>query len=155
MWWRFDQMYLFAMQLNSAYFLRNFFFQLLLRKLTVFENLPKKVSVYNTSKKSWKTTSHSLKINQNHNVWKSAQMSHFQFLHFPPTFVLLKLTSLVILFDYKLQLFKNSSSWPFFSNSNEFLSVNVARFARSVEWDFYVTFNLGLYAAQSILFKSK
>ena len=33
----------------------------------------------------------------------------FQFWHFPPIFVLLKLTCLVTLFDRKLQVFKNSS----------------------------------------------
>ena len=33
----------------------------------------------------------------------------FEFWHFPPIFVLLKLTCLVTLFDRKLQVFKNSS----------------------------------------------
>ena len=37
----------------------------------------------------------------------------FEFWHFPPIFVLLKLTSLVTLFDRKLQFFKNSPNWPF------------------------------------------
>ena len=46
-----------------------------------------------------------------HCVWKSTKMSH---LHFPPIFVLLKLTCLVTLFDRKLQVFKNSPKWIIF-----------------------------------------
>ena len=42
---------------------------------------------------------HCLKITQN---------VAFEFWHFPPIFVLLKLIGLVTLFDRKLQLFKNS-----------------------------------------------
>ena len=38
----------------------------------------------------------------------------FEFWHFPPIFVLLKLACLVTLFDRQLQLFKNSPNWPFF-----------------------------------------
>ena len=70
---------------------------------------------------------HCLKIT--HNV-------AFEFWHFPPIFVLLKLTCLVTLFDRKLQVFKNSPNWPFFGISNELLSIqniNLARFARNVE----------------------
>ena len=40
-----------------------------------------------------------------HIVWKSLKMSHLQIWHFPPIFVLLKLT----LFDRNFQVFKNSS----------------------------------------------
>ena len=42
--------------------------------------------------------------------------------HFPPIFVLLKLTCLVTLFDRKLQVFKNSSKWTIFGH---FLSIFV------------------------------
>ena len=38
----------------------------------------------------------------------------FGFWHFPPTFVPLKLTCLVTLFDRKLQLSKNSPKWTIF-----------------------------------------
>ena len=67
----------------------------------------------------------------------------FEFWHFPPIFVLLKLTCLVTLFDRKLQVFKNSPKWTIFGIFNELLStqnVNVARFARNVEWDFFCDF---------------
>ena len=39
----------------------------------------------------------------------------FQFWHFPPNFVLLKLTCMVTLFDRKLQVFKNSPKWSIFN----------------------------------------
>ena len=67
----------------------------------------------------------------------------FQFWHFPPIFVLLNLTCLVTLFDRKLQVFKNSPNWTIFGIFNQLLStqnVNVARFARNVEWDFFCDF---------------
>ena len=48
---------------------------------------------------------HCLKITQN---------IAFEFWHFLPIFVLLKLTCLVTLFDRKLQVFKNSPNWTFF-----------------------------------------
>ena len=38
----------------------------------------------------------------------------FEFWHFSPIFVLLKLTCLVTLFDRKLQVFKNSPKWTTF-----------------------------------------
>ena len=74
----------------------------------------------------------------NHNVWKLLKMSHldFEFWHFSPIFVLLKLTCLVTLFDRKLQIFKNSPKLAIFGNLNILLStqnVNVARFARKNE----------------------
>ena len=71
-----------------------------------------------------------LKITQN------VAFELFQFWHFPPIFVLLKLTCLVTLFDRKLQVFKNSPKLTVFGIFNELLStqdVNVARFARNVE----------------------
>ena len=68
---------------------------------------------------------------------------NFQFWNFPPIFVLLKLTCLVTLFDRKLQVFKNSPKWTIFGIFNLLLStqnVNVARFARNVDWDFFCDF---------------
>ena len=53
--------------------------------------------------------SHCLQITQN---------VAFEFWHFPPIFVLLKLTCLVTLFDRKLQFFKNSPNWPFLALMN-------------------------------------
>ena len=50
---------------------------------------------------------HSLKITQN---------VAFEFWHFTPIFVLLKLTCLVTLFDRKLQVFKNSPKLTILSN---------------------------------------
>ena len=67
----------------------------------------------------------------------------FSFWHFPPIFVILRLTCLVILFDRKIQVFKNSPKWTIFGIFNQLLStqnVNVARFARNVEWDFFCDF---------------
>ena len=57
--------------------------------------------------------------------------------------VLLKFTCLVTLFDRKLQVFKKSPNWTIFGIFNKLLSsqnVNVARFARNVDWDFFVIF---------------
>ena len=53
--------------------------------------------------------SHCLKITQN---------VAFEFWHFPPIFVLLKLTCLVTLFDRKLRVFKNSPKWTSFGIFN-------------------------------------
>ena len=72
-----------------------------------------------------------------------SELIFFLFWHFPPTFDLLKLTCLVTLFDRKFQVFKNSPNWPFLAFFNILLStqnVNVARFARNVEWDFFYDF---------------
>ena len=74
---------------------------------------------------------------------KITQNVAFAFWHFPPIFVLLKLTCLVTLFDRKLQVFKNSPKWTIFGILNQLLStqnVNVARFARDVEWYFFCDF---------------
>ena len=62
----------------------------------------------------------------------------FEFWHLSPIFVLSKLTSLVTLYDRKLQVFKNSPKWTIFGLSTQ--NVNVARFARNVEWDFFCDF---------------
>ena len=72
-------------------------------------------------------------------------MSHlnFQILALSTNFVLLKVTYLVTLFDCKLQVFKNLPKLTIFSIFNELLStqiVNVARFARNVECDFFFDF---------------
>ena len=59
--------------------------------------------------------------------------------HFPTIFVLLKVTCLVTLFDRKV--FKNSPKWTIFGIFIYLLStqnVNVACFARNVEWDLSV-----------------
>ena len=47
-----------------------------------------------------------------------AQNVVFEFWHFPPIFVLLKLTCLVTLFDRKLQVFKISPKWTIFGIFN-------------------------------------
>ena len=62
----------------------------------------------------------------------------FEFWHLSPIFVLSKLTSLVTLYDRKLQVFKSSPNWTIFGLSTQ--NVNVARFARNVEWDFFCDF---------------
>ena len=56
----------------------------------------------------------------------------------------LKVNSLVTLFDRLLKVFKNSSKWSIFGIVKELLStqiVNVACFARNVEWDFFGWFS--------------
>ena len=66
-----------------------------------------------------------------------------QFWYFPPIFVYLTLTCLVTLFDCKRQTFKNSPKWTIIGIFNELLStqnLNVARFARNIEWDFFCDF---------------
>ena len=64
----------------------------------------------------------------------------FQFWHFLPFFVLLKVTCLVTLFDRKVQVFKNSSKPTIFDELLSTQNVNVARFARNVEFDFFGDF---------------
>ena len=56
----------------------------------------------NKGKKYYSGSSNCLKITQN------VAFDFFSFWHFPPIFVLSKLTCLVALFDRKLQVFKNS-----------------------------------------------
>ena len=60
-------------------------------------------------------------------------MSHLNFWHFSPFFVLIKLTFLVTLFDRKLQVIKNSPNWSIFNKLLSTQIANVARFARNVE----------------------
>ena len=60
---------------------------------------------------------------------KITQNVPFEFWHFPPIFILLKLTFLVTLFARKLQVFKNSPKWT----------------ARNVEWDFFCDFQTPCY----------
>ena len=81
----------------------------------------------------WKNSvfPHCLKITQN---------VAFEFWHFTPFFVQLKLTCLVTLFDRKLQVFKNSPNRTIFSKLLSTQNVNVARFARIVKWDFFCDF---------------
>ena len=82
--------------------------------------------------------SHCLKITQN-------VAFDFSLWHFPPVFVLSKLTCLVTLFDRKLQYFKNLPKWIIFGILNQLLStqnVNVARFARNIECDFFCDLDL-------------
>ena len=53
------------------------------------------------------------------------------------------MTCLATLFDCKLQVFINSPKLTIFGIFNELLStqnVNVARFARNIEWDFFCDF---------------
>ena len=62
----------------------------------------------------------------------------FQLWHFPPIFVLLKVTCLVTLFDRKVQVSKNLPKWTIFGIFIQLLStqnVNVAHFARNVKWN--------------------
>ena len=91
-------------------------------------------SIINCSQRNIYQTSRCLKITQN---------ISFEFWHFPPIFVQLNLTCLVALFDRKLQVFQNSPIWTIFGLFDELLftqNVNVARFARNVEWDFFCDF---------------
>ena len=77
------------------------------------------------------------KNHQKYPIWM------FEFWHFPPFFVLWKVTCLVTLFDRKLLVVINRPNWPFFGIFNEFLStqnLNVARFARKVVCDFFFNF---------------
>ena len=72
-----------------------------------------------------------------------SRILNFSIMAFPAIFVLLKLTCLVTLFDRKLQVFKISPKLTLFGIFNELLStqnVNVARFARNVECDFFRDF---------------
>ena len=73
----------------------------------------------------------------------------FEFWHFPPIFILLKLTCLVTLFDRKLQVFKNLSKLIFFDEN-----VNLARFARIIEWDFFCDFQTLCVVGETLVDKS-
>ena len=63
-----------------------------------------------------------------------------EFWHFPPIFVLLKVTCLAIVFDRKLQIFKNSPKWTIIGIFNQLSSIQNVSIARNVEWDFSVIF---------------
>ena len=68
---------------------------------------------------------------------------NFRILAFSAIFVLIKFSCLVTLFDHKFQIYKDSSKWTIFGIFNQLLStqnVNVARYARNVEWDFLSDF---------------
>ena len=87
------------------------------------------------------TQSQCLKINQ-----KSFQFSNFDI--FQKKFVLLKLTCLVTLFDYKHHVLKSTPKWTIFYIFIELLSTqnaNVARFARNIKWDFLCDFQTPLH----------
>ena len=73
--------------------------------VTKFKSKFKLTNSYFLCKIENSTFAHCLKITQN---------IAFEFWHFPPIFVLLKLTCLVTLFDRKLQVFKNSPKWTIF-----------------------------------------
>ena len=62
--------------------------------------------------------------------------SNFEYWHFPPIFVRSKVTCLVTLFDSKLQVF----IFGIFSELLPSQNVNVARFVRNVECDFFCDF---------------
>ena len=65
-----------------------------------------------------------------HIVWQLLKISHLNFWHFLPIFVLSKPTCLVTLFDRKLQVFKNSPKWTILGISNKLLSTqNVIKLA--------------------------
>ena len=72
---------------------------------------------------------------------KITQNVAFEFLNFGIFHQFL--SCLVTLFDRKLQVFKNSPKWTIFVIFNQLLSVqnvNIARFARNVERDFFFDF---------------
>ena len=79
-----------------------------------------------------------------HSIWKSLKKkshTNFSILTFSINFCPIKIA--LSLFDRKFRVFKNSPNWPCFSIFNELLStqnVNVARFARNVECDFFYDF---------------
>ena len=79
-----------------------------------------------------------------HIVWKSPKMSHLNFLNYSISNNFL--FYLVTLFDLKLV------KLIIFGLFNELLStqnVNVARFARNVEWDFFYNFQTQWYFSMS------
>ena len=78
-----------------------------------------------------------------HIVWKLLKISHLNLVIFHHFFVLLKVTCLVTLFGRKLQVLKKLVKMNYFWHFWQFLStqnVNVARFARNVEWDLFRDF---------------
>ena len=73
------------------------------------------------------------KIMPTHIVWKNTLSVSFEFWHFPSIFVLLKLTVWQHVFGF--QKFALLAIFCIFNGN-----VNVARFARNVEWDFFCDF---------------
>ena len=87
--------------------------------------IPKKLTNRNCDLKG--LTEKNTSFTQYTHCLKITQKVAFEFWHFPPIFVQLKLTCLVTLFDRKLQVFKNSPKWNFFDIFNQLLSAqNVA-----------------------------
>ena len=75
--------------------------------------------------------------------WKLLKMSHlnfFKFWHFPPIFVLLKLTCQVTLFDSKIQVFKNSPKWTIFGILSDFLSTKFSEFSEFLNFSNFFDF---------------
>ena len=108
----------------------------MIRKLQIYKGKSTLVSILSKITARWRFC---------HSVWKSPKCCIwiFEFWHFLSIFVQLKLTCLVTLFDRKLQVFKNSPKLTIFGIFNQLLStqnVNVARFARNVEWYFSCDF---------------
>ena len=76
---------------------------------------------------------------------KLPKMSYLTYLifAFSTTFCPMKIDCLATLFDRKLLVSKNSPKWIIFGIFHQLLAtknVNVARFARNVEWDFFCEF---------------
>ena len=82
--------------------------------------------------------------------WARFQVIFQDIWIFQPIFVSLRVTCLVPLFDNKLQVFKHSSKWIIFGIFNELLStqnLNLARFARNLEWYIYCDFQTLCFGA--------
>ena len=83
------------------------------------------------------------RFQRSQSVWKSPKMSHLNFWNLSFSTLFCSIKTLVTLFDRKLQVFKNSAKWTIFAIFTKLLStqnVNVAGFARNVEWDFFCDF---------------
>ena len=86
-------------------------------------------------------------------------MSHFNLgiLAFSTNFCYIKLTCLVTLFDCKLQIFKNSSTWQFYGIFKELLSTQNVNVTCNVEWDFLdkiLTFGIVCWGLLSNYFRN-
>ena len=75
-----------------------------------------------------------------HNVWKLLIMSHLNFfiLAFSSIFVQSKLSTPSTVWPSGFQ--KTRQNWPFFDELLSTQDVNVDRFARNIEWDFFCDF---------------
>ena len=69
-----------------------------------------------------------------HSVWKKlkCRIRPFKFRHFPPIFVLIKVTCLVTLFERKLDDLKNSPKLTIFGIFNQLLSTLISRLNLSI-----------------------